>query len=207
MELYNRSYFEDVADTFGGIFFFALTILKMDLNDLLEKLYSYRAYKALIYEGIPLNIISRSSIEHLYEMNITDKKLDYEYLSYDYNYQLGMSLAYLSYYYIRPFDEILKIISAEEIINLLAFSDGYGPMYVVLELRDKLEVNMLKYYRKKKKISQEKLAEISRVSIRNIRNYEQNTSALYKASIENVVRLSKVLHVKVEELITFMHFI
>lgn len=59
----------------------------------------------------------------------------------------------------------------------------------------------LKKYRKELDMTQIELAKKTRLSVRNIQNWEQGVRDLKKAYAENVYVLAKALHVTMEDLL------
>jgi len=100
------------------------------------------------------------------------------------------------------FEEIILHVS---ISDLLKMYDKYHEMDI-MQFVDKLnkiiyDSNKLKYYRKKRKLTQKELSLLSEIPLRTIQQYEQGNKELSKANVTYLIKLSKVLFCDVSDLI------
>ena len=130
---------------------------------------------------------------------------DAMYLDKSPEYWAGWALAFYQWYRAVSFGEILDMVPFSKVINMyhpyhemdiLQFVDALDGIRNTLEsptrLRKMREINGY---------SQSELAEYSGVSVRQIQLFEQKQRDINKAAAETLLRLSKALNCKMEELI------
>lgn len=122
---------------------------------------------------------------------------------------LGWALAYYQWYRGCRFSELVQWISVQEMLQMY---DKYHEMDIMAFVERMDEIShaartetRLKYYRTLFGLSQRELAERADIPVRTIQQYEQRQKNINKAQVEYVVRLSKVLHCSVEDLVEFYY--
>lgn len=122
-------------------------------------------------------------------------------------YWTGWILAYYQWRKGLGFEEILKEISAEEIIA------RYSTLHEASEekcvevfdqiIKDKAarSVSKLQHQRKLRGLSQQELAQKSEVNLRTLQQYEIRTKNINKASVDSVRNLARVLGCRVEDIL------
>ena len=122
-------------------------------------------------------------------------------------YWCGWVMAYYQWVIGRTFAEIMKHVTAEEIIAMYptlheASEDKFvDTMEIIIQRRTKNE-RKLKQLRRIQGYSQKLLAEKSGVSLRAIQQYEQGQKDIHKAQAGTVKKLADALGVSMEELLS-----
>ena len=120
-------------------------------------------------------------------------------------YWTGWALAYYQWYTALSFAEITEAVSITEIaamytpyheMDIRQFTDHMNELY----LKANPDTN-LKRLRKKTRLSQSALAEISGVPLRTIQQYEQRQKNINKAQAQYVAMLAQALYCKMEDLL------
>ena len=203
---FNEEYLSQARNTLGKMFDFAVYDLGYKLDEFYNMFIdSGIAYK--FYKGDSKVIAGMSPYEiALLIVNIVKKEVEITFPKYTYNrskeYWLGYFLSYYSWYMNVSFEEIILHVS---ISDLLKMYDKYHEMDI-MQFVDKLnkiiyDSNKLKYYRKKRKITQKELSLLSEIPLRTIQQYEQGNKELSKANVTYLIKLSKVLFCDVSDLI------
>lgn len=120
-------------------------------------------------------------------------------------YWTGWALAFYQWKKNISFQEIEQMISIDDICLM------YHPYHEmdVTKFAECMEVyyralnpdSRLKYMRKKRKLTQKQLAELSGVPLRTVQQYEQRQKDINKAQAAYVVSLAQALSCRVEELL------
>lgn len=202
---YDSNYLSFARNTLGKMFDFAVYNLKYDL-DVFFSLFieSGLAYK---FSKGDITTINKSGYELALEvLNLNDLDIEITFNDYSYNrseeYWLGHYLAYYQWYSNLSFEFIINKVSIKE---FLLMYDKYHEMDVMhfVEYLNKIifKNNKLKYYRKKRKLTQKELSILSNIPLRSIQQYEQGKKDLSKANVSYLVSLANVLYCNVEDLI------
>ena len=203
---YNEEYLSYTRNLLGKMFDYAVH----DLNYSLEEFYNMFIESNIAYrfsKGDSSIISGKSSYElALLVINIVKGEVEITFPSYTSNrskeYWVGYVLAYYQWYRNISFEEIVLHVTIKE---LLIMYDKYHEMDI-MHFVDKMDeiifyFNKLKYYRKKRKLTQSELSKLSNVPLRTIQQYEQGNKKLDKANVSYLINLSKVLYCNIEELI------
>lgn len=117
---------------------------------------------------------------------------------------LGWTLAYYQWYRGCRFSELVQCISIQDMLQMY---DKYHEMDIMAFVERIDEIlhearieTRLKHYRTLFGLSQRELAERADIPVRTIQQYEQRQKNINKAQVEYMIRLSKVLHCSVEDL-------
>ena len=185
---YNEEYLLHARNVMGKMFDFVVYDLNIELESFFDLfIESGVAYK--FYKGDTGVISGKSGYElALQVLNIMNKDVEITFPNYTLNhskeYWLGYFLSYYSWYSNINYEDIILCVSIKE---LLLMYDKYHEMDI-MHFVDKLNEiifnsNKLKFYRKKRKLSQKELATLSNIPIRTIQQYEQNQKDLDKANV------------------------
>lgn len=155
-------------------------------------------------------IAGKSGVEIAYEVLNIDlsgdgTKEEYVIMHRSPEYWLGWALAYYQWYSGMRFSDIVEKISINDICSL------YNPYHEmdIRQFADKMDEichmrsmeTRLKRYRTLVGISQKELAEKTNIPVRTIQQYEQRQKNINKAQVEYLMRLSKVLYCRPENLL------
>ncbi len=120
-------------------------------------------------------------------------------------YWTGWSLAYYQWYTSLSFDEIDESIPINEIRNLYYpyHEMDLSQLVEIMERirNERIKETKLKRIRQNVGISQKELSSLSGVPVRTIQQYEQRQKDINKASGETILKLSKALCTRMEELL------
>ena len=203
---YNEEYLLHARNVMGKMFDFVVYDLNIELENFFDLfIESGVAYK--FYKGDTSVISGKSGYElALQVLNIMNKDVEITFPNYTLNhskeYWLGYFLSYYSWYSNINYEDIILCVSIKE---LLLMYDKYHEMDI-MHFVDKLNEiifnsNKLKFYRKKRKLSQKELATLSNIPIRTIQQYEQNQKDLDKANVTYLINLARVLNCNIEDLL------
>jgi len=120
-------------------------------------------------------------------------------------YWAGWAICYYQWYKGIEFFKIQNAVAISEIINMYSEFHNVDIEYFVEAVDIKYESyhskTNLNIARKKANLSQEELADISGVSLWQIRAYEQRSKKIINASAIDVVKLAKALNCNIEYLL------
>ena len=117
-------------------------------------------------------------------------------------YWVGWVLAFTQWYTCKTFAEIIKAYPCSKLLlNYFPYHEMDETETVELIKKQLSTESPLKSWRKKRKLSQTELAEISGVSLRAIKAYEQGKLDISKAQGETLYKLAKTLDCSIEDLI------
>ena len=118
-------------------------------------------------------------------------------------YWVGWALAHYQWYSGRSFRDVLDVVSYEDLCGLYntLHEADVQKVYEVLDKHFEESCCNLKKVRKCCGITQEKLAELSGVSLNTIRAYERKSKDINKAQADIVMRLAKVLKCEAKDLL------
>lgn len=118
-------------------------------------------------------------------------------------YWAGWALAYFQWTTSKTFDEIFDRISLKEIIqmyNPYHESDISKFVEYLTAIYFSKETNLRKI-RRRNKLTQESLAELSTINLRSIQMYEQRNNDINKSQSVTLFNLSKILNCQMEDLL------
>lgn len=123
-------------------------------------------------------------------------------------YWSGWSLAYLQWYSGYTFIQIERALPLSEILSMY---NPYHEADISKFAEDSLSIikkrmsedrsSRLKEIRKSSGITQKQLSEMSGISLRTIRSYEQSSRSLDRAEFGRLKLLSQCLHCKISDLV------
>lgn len=132
---------------------------------------------------------------------------DVMYLDKSPEYWCGWALAYYQWHSSRPFMEILNAVPLSDIISMYSVYHEMDIEHFTQHM-DELIKNAMPATRLKTKrincgLSQSQLAADSGVAVRQIQLFEQRQRDINNAAAITLLRLSKALHCRMEELIEY----
>lgn len=210
MNAYNHLYLQGAQRNMGTMLDYAVYDLNWDLNDF---------YMAFINSGIakrfgagdPKYIAGMSGIElaqeiiHIVKGEYVDVKPSSPF-DRSPEYWAGWAVAYYEWNSGSSFERIEETVPITEILNM------YHPYHeaditkfvdeIDRRITDRTKESRLARLRAYAGLTQKALSDRSGVSVRMIQQYEQGQKNLAHARTDVVVRLSKVLHCNVEDIIS-----
>ena len=146
-------------------------------------------------------------VRRVYEqhhMDIGDVE-DVMYADKSPEYWGGYSLAFYQWYIGETFERILRAISMKEIIKMYPTFHEMDILQFVDAMNDRMRsvypLTCLQERRKISGMSQRELAKVSGVSVRQIQMLEQRQRDINKTQAETIMKLSKALHCRMEDLL------
>ncbi|MBO5566009.1 MAG: helix-turn-helix transcriptional regulator [Succinivibrio sp.] len=208
---YDEIYLSDAQKVLGQAVDFALLSLKIDA-DYFGSAFSVSAVSTQFEAGNPSYISGMNGCELarevLTKVNITYPDIeDKMYLDKSPEYWAGWALAFYQWYSSRSFIEILNTVPLSEIIgmypvfhemDIMQFADRMDGIF-----KEKFPFTRLKYKRLNCNMSQSDLAAYSGVKLRQIQLFEQRQRNINKASAVTLLKLSRALSCRMEELMEF----
>lgn len=199
---YDEYYFPSVQKHLANMYELAVMFEGETVASFTEKFISSHISHEL-ETGNYIYVQGKSSCELLaIVLGIEPKSYDNQPQEATPEYWLGYSMAYAQWYFHLTFKEFMTAFPPEEQILL------YFPYHEmdIKHYRDLIQkklgiINPLKSLRLNKKFSQNDLALLSGVPIRNIRAYEQGKVDIDKAEAGTIYRLSEVLGCSMEDII------
>lgn len=209
-EAYTEYYLDDAMHNLGEAFDYAVNACKLDLEIFFELFISTGIAKQF-RSGSPKILVGTSGTELVLEVlsraglsidNCPATQTDFGYSD---EYRCGSVLAYYQYSTGRSFENIREIFSIDDMYGLYAVLQKYGEngFVDVVEqvVASKKSATRLQAMRKKRGLSQSRLATLSSVNLRTLQQYEVGAKDINKASAASVYALSVVLGCDVEEIL------
>ena len=202
---YDKNYLSKAQNNLASMFDFAVYDLEEDLSLFYQKFLQSKICSQF-ERGESTIIAGKSGVELVLDV-IGDESLAAKYrpaANRTPEYWCGWALAYFQWQTNLTFREINNYIPISEVMALYS---PYHEMDIsqfcdkMLELYNFRKDNTnLKKLRQDAGISQSELAEISKIPLRTIQQYEQNQKNINAAKAETVVKLAKALNCSVEAL-------
>jgi len=204
---YSDLYIEQARRTLAEAFDFVILVLKIDENTFFEAFVSSDIAKQF-EEGNPKYLVGDNGCqlarEILDEANINyiDKE-DYLYLDKSKYYWLGYSLAYYQWLYSYSFYKINKCAPFKEILKLYPLYHQADISVFVTRMDEILSLSLTNLQEKRKTahLSQNQLAKLANVPLRQIQLFEQRKRDINKSATNTLFKLSKALHCQIEDLL------
>ena len=203
---YDKNYLPRAQTLMGVMFHVAI----YDFNIPLEVFYDKFLFSNIssYFEAGDSSILGgRSGVEIALDIINDDTKANNIHPIFDRSpeYWCGWALAYFQWYSGLKFLQINKYISIREILNM------YNPYHEmdIMQFVDKMNElrqaarlqTYLQKYRKLAGLSQKELAERTDIPLKTIQQYEQRRKNINKAQAEYIIRLSRVLCCRPEQLL------
>ena len=204
---YSELFVNDAMETLGEAFEYAINNLKIRGQEFLN-LFSLGRIGEAFSRGEIRYISGMSGIElantALKEYSFTIETKDYDLsISYPPEYWCGWILAYYQWHSGKPFSQIQKKISFQNLMNLygvLHEADTSKAVQVLDRFFEDESTNLAKA-RTEAGLSQSELAKASDVSLRSIQMYEQKNSNINNAQYNRLCAIAKALNCKIEDIV------
>lgn len=206
---YDEDYLNGAQRILGDAVDFAVMSLDIEPN-LFGQLFAVSDTSKQFAAGNPKYIagmngceLARKILSETY-MTFTDTE-DAMYLDKGPEYWAGWALAFYQWYSGYSFMEILKAVPIDQIIGMYSIYHEMDIMQFVDHIQSKMESaypqTKLRILREASGLSQSKLGEASGVPLRQIQLFEQRQRDINKTAAETLLKLSKALCCKMEDLI------
>ena len=198
---YDEDCVNNIQDIVGSMFEIAVLFDNLDIDYFGNKFIESEISKYLEINYCKYSL-GKSGIELYSEIMDKEPKQIIQPFEATKEYWVGYVLAYIQWYYNKSFKEIINAFPCSELIKKYNPYHEMDIMHMVDFYKQVLDIrSKLKIFREKLNMSQSELANVSNVSIRAIRAYEQGKLDISKASGETLYKLSKALGCKMEDLI------
>ena len=203
---YDKLYVENAMVVLASMLDYAVNDLGYKISEFFS-MFITSGYASKFGKGDTSVIVGKSGIELAYDI-LDDYEVRLKKPNYSVNrseeYWVGWSLAYYQWYSDRTFDDIVNVISIDEI------QDMYSPYhemdihhfvnYMEELFRNRRKDTNLKRLRMQLNLTQKELAEASNIPLRTIQQYEQRQKDINKAQGIYLYQLSKVLYCDIEDI-------
>ena len=203
---YNEEYLPYARNLIGKMLDFAVYDLGYNLEEFFN-MFILSGIADKIAKGDTSILSGKSGYElALQVVNILKGEIDITFPNYTYNrskeYWLGHSLTYYQWYSNISFADIILYLPINDLIKMYNKYHEMDIRHFVDKLNEIIyNSNKLKYYRKKRKLTQKELSNLSNVPLRTIQQYEQGNKDLSKANVSYLINLSNVLFCDIKDLI------
>ena len=209
---YNHYYLEDAMNNVGSMLDCAVNTVHCNISVFFE-MFLASGVASQIEIGNPKFVSGLSGVE-LCEMvlkktsDIDIKNIDYQLFGRSKEFWAGWSLAYYQWFRAKSFLyiqrnglDIKRIVEMYPTLHEADLSKFVETADNIIESYLVERPNVLKTIRKQAKLTQQRLAEISGVTLRMIQAYEQGDQDISKAEAQTVFALSKALGCSPETII------
>lgn len=208
---YNPLYLEDAMNNLGSLLDCAANAAHFDLLTFYEMFLS-SGFASQMEVGNPRFVAGLSGVElmELVVYRTSDKtlpKLNYFPFDRTPEYWAGWALAYYQWFTAYPFAflqrnglGINKVLSLYPTLHEADLTKFVHTANALIEQHLGTKKNTLKTIRKQSRYTQKELAELTGVSLRMIRAYEQGDQDIRKAEAQSVFDLSRAFGCKPEEI-------
>lgn len=201
---YNHYYLEDAMNNVGSMLDYAVNAVHCDISMFFE-MFLASGVASQIEIGNSRFVSGLSGVE-LCEMvlkkssDIDIKNIDYQLFGHSKEFWAGWSLAYYQWFRAKSFLyiqrnglDINRIVEMYPTLHEADLSKFVETADSIIENYLVERPNVFKTIRKQAKLTQQRLAEISGVTLRMIQAYEQGDQDIRKAEAQTVFALSKAL--------------
>ncbi len=206
---YDESYLNTAQAILGHAVDFAVLTLELD-PDVFGSSFAVSNVSKLFASGNPRYVAGMNGCELAKEIlssthtSFVDKD-DAMYLDKSPEYWSGWALAFYQWYSGRSFMEILKAVPLSAIISMYSVYHEMDIMHFAEEMEARIKKaypdTRLKTMRINCGFSQSELATRSGVALRQIQLFEQHRRDINSAAAITLLRLSRTLHCKMEDLV------
>lgn len=198
---YDATYREEAMAGLGDIFDLALRQKNIPLDEFADRFQKSKV--AYFLEQGSLRYINGCSAQESVSLIMGRDFVQTEYIDYGAEYWTGFILAYLQWKINRPFSFILSRVPLVDILSMHRLYHEMCEERAVEDLEKRLYLRPPLYeLRTRIGFTQQELADLSGVNVRNIRAYEQGQNDISKASGETLYRLARALGCTMEYLLT-----
>ena len=209
---YNHYYLEDAMNNVGNMLDCAVNAVHCDINVFFE-MFLASGVASQIQIGNPRFVSGLSGVELCQKVfekssDFDMKEIDYQPFERTKEFWAGWSLAYYQWFRAKSFlyiqrngldinriVEMYPTLHEADLSKFVETADNIIESYLIER------PNVLKTIRKQAKLTQQRLAEISGVTLRMIQAYEQGDQDIRKAEAQTVFALSKALGCSPETII------
>ena len=209
---YNHYYLEDAMNNVGSMLDCAVNAVHCDISVFFE-MFLASGVASQIEIGNPRFVSGLSGVELCQKVfekssDFDIKEIDYQPFERTKEFWAGWSLAYYQWFRAKSFlyiqrngldinriVEMYPTLHEADLSKFVVTADSIIESYLVER------PNVLKTIRKQAKLTQQRLAEISGVTLRMIQAYEQGDQDIRKAEAQTVFALSKALGCSPETII------
>lgn len=208
---YGRDYVEIAQKNMGNMLDYAVNSLGLDLGKFYE-MFLVSTVSEQFEIGNPAYVAGRNGCELAKEvLKEAGKPIIHEeemYLDKSPEYWTGWALAFYQWYRGVRFSRIQEAVPVYVVLGMYITMHEADIMKFVAVMDEKLKLyykdTNLKRLRQNAGYSQKQLAEEAGVPIRQIQLFEQRRRDINKTQLETVVKLSKALGCRVEELVELL---
>jgi DNA-binding transcriptional regulator YiaG len=209
---YNHYYLEDAMNNVGNMLDCAVNAVHCDINVFFE-MFLASGVASQIQIGNPRFVSGLSGVELCQKVfekssDFDMKEIDYQPFERTKEFWAGWSLAYYQWFRAKSFLyiqrnglDINRIVEMYPTLHEADLSKFVETADSIIESYLVERPNVLKTIRKQARLTQQRLAEISGVTLRMIRAYEQGDQDIRKAEAQTVFALSKALGCSPESII------
>lgn len=205
---YNPIYLNKAARSLGNMLHDAVLEYGLDGNEFL-RYFVQSGIAEQIEEGNPKYLAGKSGLELFSDVTeaTTGKPLVQNIIIETYErsdvYWIGWILAHYQWYSNRSFRNILDVISYDDLLCLYStlHEADVQKAYEVLDHHFDHTESRLKSTRRCCGLTQEELAELSKVSLNTIRAYERKAKDINKAQADIVLRLARALKCELKDIL------
>ncbi len=206
---YSEEYLLSAQRILGDMFDYAANVYELDLDEYFQMfLVSDVSYQ--FQTGNPSYVAGKTGCELVKEvLSQSGKQIqerpDEMYLDKSPEYWSGWAYAFYQWYTGRTFQRIYKAVPIGDVLEMYPIFHEMDIMQFVDTLNERMERfyvdTNLKRIRMTAGLSQRELAELSGVSFRQIQLFEQRQRNINHTQAINVLRLSRVLGCRIEDLL------
>ena len=209
---YNHYYLEDAMNNVGNMLDCAVNAVHCDINVFFE-MFLASGVASQIQIGNPRFVSGLSGVELCQKVfekssDFDMKEIDYQPFERTKEFWAGWSLAYYQWFRAKSFLyiqrnglDINRIVEMYPTLHEADLSKFVETADSIIESYLVERPNVLKTIRKQARLTQQRLAEISGVTLRMIQAYEQGDQDIRKAEAQTVFALSKALGCSPESII------
>ena len=205
---YDENYIYAAQNILGHAVDFAVTSLNIDIDEF-GSAFAVSNVSKQFANGNPKYVIGMNGCEFAREILRETKKEyndveDVMYLDKSPEYWAGWALAFYQWYVNKSFMSILSVCALSDIVGMYGVYHEMDIMHFVENMdrlmNEKNPDTQLKVRRINCGMSQSELASESGVALRQIQLFEQRQRNINNAAASTLLRLSKALHCKMEDL-------
>jgi DNA-binding XRE family transcriptional regulator len=209
---YSEDYLDKVQKNIGHMFDFAVNTLDYDIDSFCE-MFIVSGVAGQIENANPAYLVGKTGCELAREvLEKIGKPTEHEdemYIDRSPEFWTGWALAYYQWYCAMTFSKIQKAVPASIVLCMYPTLHEADITKFVSVMDEKLKEyykdTNLKRLRTNIGYSQKRLAEEAGVSLRQIQLFEQRQRDINKAHLDTVIKLSKALCCKAEDLAELLH--
>lgn len=207
---YDIDYLDDAQDILGDMFDFAVNTCKIDVEKFVV-LFNHTGIAKQFGKGNPKYIAGMNGCEVVRDIMfragtpVNDEMQDVMYVEKSPEYWAGWALCYYQWFTGYSFEQIFERVPAKKIIAMYyPYHEADISKFVEVMNKNMQQSDgktMLRRLRAYAGLSQSMLAKKADVSIRQIQLFEQQERDINKTSSETLMKLSRALNCRMEDLL------